>query len=72
MIVNTSYIDSLVALEDDFGIIAKYTAIRSPIYQCSSSASLDCMHSSVNLESFGLGYSVLFRHTHSNFANVAF
>jgi len=56
MVVNACDICCLVALEDDFGIVAKHTAVCSSVCQCTSFASLDRMLGSVCLVRSTLGF----------------
>jgi hypothetical protein len=72
MIVNTSDVYCLAALEDNFGIVAKYAAVRSSVYQCTSLTPLDRMLGCMNLVRSVLGFPILLGLTCSNFADVTF
>jgi len=72
MVVNACNIYCLVALEDDFGIVVKYTAVCSSVYQCTSFTLLDGMLGCMYLVRSMLGFPTLLGFTCSNSANVAF
>lgn len=72
MIVNTSDVYCLAALEDNFGIVAKYATIRSSVYQCTSLAPLDSMLGGMNLVRSVLGFPILLGLTCSNSADITF
>jgi len=72
MIANTAGIYRLAALEDDFGIVAKYTTVCSSVYQCTSLASLNRMLGCMNFVRSSLGFPILLGLTWGNSASVAF
>jgi len=72
MVVNTSDVCCLAALEDNFGIVAKCATIRSSVYQCTSLAPLDRMLGCMNLVRSALGFPILLGLACSNSADVAF
>jgi len=70
MVANAYDVHCIVALEDDFGIVAKCSAVRSSVNQCASLASFDSMFGCMRLIGSMFGFQIILWLACSNLATL--